>query len=170
MMDITSLLKMYKNNLASEGSLNTDSFISPPEKFNDKILTLSDGVYKPLSKMLQERFDFCGEWKNAYLSQDWLSLSSINNWQNSKKILEWIELRKENSYPGDLLEDHPPENIAIFSINPYEPEEIYLFWGKDEEEPQIWHYFGADFYTFNNLERFLLYVNGIIGDEDTVRK
>lgn len=169
-MKILSLLEMHKKNMALKGFLNADSFIFPPEDVDNKISTLSSGTYRPLSQMLRERFDFCGEWKNAYLSQDWLPLSSINNWGGDKKISDWVNIRKENSYPGDLLEDHPPENVSIFSINPYEPEEIYLLWGKDGEEPQVWHYFGADFYTFNNLEKFLLYVNGIIGDEDTVRK
>ncbi len=169
-MSITDLLEEYKNKRDSEILSAGKHVIAPPEDVCEKIRTLDYNFFRPISPMLRERFEFCSVWRNAYLSQDWLSLQDINNWKSNKIICDWVDLRKDNSYPGEPLEDYPEKNIAIFSINSHEPEEIYLVWDEEAVEPKVWHYFGGNFYTFNSVERFFLYINGLIGDEDTVRQ
>jgi len=169
-MEITQLLISYKKIRDGEVDRFGEHHITPPDNHCKKIKTLDCDFYRPLSPMLTKRFEFCSHWKDAYLSQDWLSLQEINSWEENKKICELIALRKENSYKGDPLKDLPNKNIAIFSINPYEPEEIYLIWDDNNIEPKIWHHFSAEFFTFNNFGRFLLYINGLIEDEDTIRK
>ena len=169
-MEITNLLKNYQfiRDIENE-KLGPHKIVNPELLEGKMIRTLDDNFYRPLSPMLKERFQFCSSWENSYLSQNWLSLSEIENWEKNNKIVQWVELRCENSYQGEPLEDFPRKNIAIFSYNPCEPEEIYLIWDDYNEEPRIWHYFGSDFYTFNSLERFFLFINGKIGDEDTIR-
>jgi len=170
-MNIIDLLEKYKKIRDSETDRFGGHSIGPPSDSCDKIRTLDYSFFMPLSPMLKKRFEFCSYWKDAYLSQDWLSIQEINDWKKNKKIRELIDLRKENyCYPGQPMADFPMKKIALFSINPYEPEEIYLVWEEINAEPKIWHYFGADFYTYNNFERFLLYINGLIEDDDTVRK
>lgn len=168
-MDTLKLIESYKKKRDNETVTAGNHTITPPEKIHKKIRTLDYNFFREISPMLRERFEFCSKWENAYLSQDWLSLEEINNWKTNKTLCTWVDLRKENSYPGEPLEDHPAKNIAVYSINPHEPEEIYLIWSDDSLEPRVWHYVGADFYTYNSLERFLLYINGLIGDEDTIR-
>lgn len=170
-MRIISLLEDYRKIRDSEVVNLGPHQINKSEPFPSGVIkTLDVNFDKPLSPMLRERFIFCSSWLNAYLSQDWLSLDEINKWDKNSRIVEWIDLRRENSYPGEPLEDLQPRDISIFAINPHEPEEIYLTWDGDSEEPRLWHYFGAEFYTFNSFERFLLYINKIIGDEDTKRQ
>lgn len=169
-MKIINLLNEFKKKRDEDIEVSGDYTIAPPEMPCEKIRTLDYDFLRPISPMLKRRFEFCSSWRNAYLSQDWLSLQEINNWKSNQRLCEWVDLRKENSYPGEPLEDYPEKNIAIFSINPHEPEEVYLVWDNETAEPKIWHYFGADFYTFNSFERFLLYANGLIGDEDTYRQ
>ena len=165
-MRIISLLEDYRKIRDSEVVDLGPHQINKSEPFPSGVIkTLDVNFDKPLSPMLRERFIFCSSWLNAYLSQDWLSLDEINKWDKNSRIVEWIDLRRENSYPGEPLEDLQPRDISIFAINPHEPEEIYLTWDGDSEEPRLWHYFGAEFYTFNSFERFLLYINKIIGDE-----
>ena len=124
-----------------------------------------------LLKMFDKMYDKENAFKILFIPENKeYSLDEINKWDKNSRIVEWIDLRRENSYPGEPLEDLQPRDISIFAINPHEPEEIYLTWDGDSEEPRLWHYFGAEFYTFNSFERFLLYINKIIGDEDTKRQ
>lgn len=169
-MNVIDLLRKYKIKRDSEIQSLGPHKIEKPIPFTDKIMTLEPGFHRTLSPMLKKRFEFCSEWNNAYLSQKWMSIEEINNWTNNAKIKEWVNLRKDNSYNGEPLEDCPMKNIAIFSINPYEPEEIYLVWNEGKLEPRVWHYVGSEFYTFNSFRRFLLYINGMMEDVDTIRE
>jgi len=169
-MGIIELLKSYKKIRDAEVERFGEHVIEPPSESFEQIRTLEYDFFRPISPMLGKRFEFCSAWKNAYLNHDWLSNQEINNWKENKTFREWLKLRKENySYQGQPFMEYPMKNIAIFSIDPYEPEETYLVWDDGIIEPKIWHYFEADFYTFNNFERFLLYINNIIDDEDTIR-
>jgi len=168
-MGIVKLLEHYKKVRDSEIEIQGDHDMAPPENHCGQIRTLNYDFFRPISPMLMDRFKFCGAWKNAYLGQDWLSIQEINKWKDNKILCEWLRLRQENSHQGEPLAEYPMENTAIFSINNDYPDEIYLIWDEGCTEPKIWHYFESDFYTFNNFERFLLYINGMIEDEDTVR-
>jgi len=80
------------------------------------------------------------------LGQDWLSLEEINNWKSNKTLVEWVNLRKENSFSeNEPFIKYPLSNIAIFSIDPDFPNETYLVWDDDNPaEPKIWLYFDAE--------------------------
>lgn len=167
---VQELMKQYKQIRDIDKNYdNYPSVLYPPSSNLDSKIYAIDGVTSyPLSPMLKERFLFCSKWDNAYLSQNFLSLDEINRFPYNQLLLNWIDLRKEN------WDDVPPNSVgesrcSIFSFNPYEPEEIYLVWDDDNKEPKVWHYFGSDFYTFDSLERFLLFINEKIGDEDTIR-
>ncbi|MFE8647278.1 hypothetical protein ACFX58_19550 [Sphingomonas sp. NCPPB 2930] len=118
-----------------------------------QIATLEKGTFKSLSPMLKQRFDFCSHWSNVNLSQDWLSLREIKGYEKNETLKQWVDLRIENW-------DHVPpasvglEKCAIFSYNPYEPEEVYLVW-TEKDEPEVWQYFGADYEKFSDLEEYL---------------
>ncbi|WP_428145563.1 hypothetical protein [Delftia acidovorans] len=169
-MNVLDLLRKYKNIRDAEIPKLGPHRIEKSIPYSGGIMTFEPGFSRPISPMLKKRFEFCSTWENAYLSQKWLSIDEINNWENDEKINEWVNLRKENSYDGDPLEDYPMRNLAIFAINPYEPEEIYLVWDEGRLEPRVWHYVGAEFYRFNSFRRFLLYINGMMEDTDTVRE
>jgi len=171
MINITELLENYRQLRDTKIENQGEHNIEPPEKFEDKIQTLDKNVSHPLSPMLKKRFEFCSAWKNAYLGQKWLSFWEINNWESNKTLVEWVNLRKENSFSeNEPFVKYPLKNIAVFSFDPDFPNETYLVWDDDNSvEPEIWLYFDAEFYTFTNFERFLLYINEKIGDEDTER-
>lgn len=138
-----------------------------PEIGRSQIRTLA-GTYKPLSPMLEERFLYAGAWENANLSQNWLSQSEIDDVESSDTIKRWIELRYEN------WSHCPPSNfnsadVAIFGVNPFEPDETYLVWRSGQVEPEVWTFFGADYHMFTNLKRFFMYYTGILSTDDTVR-
>lgn len=133
------------------------------------IMTLNPGIFRPLSPMLKARFEFCHAWKDAYLSQDWLGLQEIRNWPNNQNIVRRLELRQENwdfVPPASV----PPENCAIYAVNPYELDETYLVWTDDAEEPQIWEFFGADYKMFTNLDRYLEFILGDRSSDDSIRE
>jgi len=170
-MNITELLEHYRQLRDQKNENQGEQSIEPPESCDETIQTLDTYVSRPISPLLKKRFEFCAAWKNAYLEQDWLSLREINNWESNKTIVEWVNLRKENSFSeNEPFVKYPLKNIAVFSIDPDFPNETYLVWDDDNAtEPKIWLYFDAEYYTFTNFERFLLYLNEKIGDEDTIR-
>lgn len=132
------------------------------------IMTLLPGHYRPLSPMLKQRFLQMGRWSDAHLSQDWLDISEVNRWPTIAPILRRLELRKEN---WDFI---PPgsesaENCSVFAVNPFELDETYLLWTQEQEEPQVWEYFGADFKMFLNLERYIEYILGDRQSDDAQR-
>ncbi|TRX74771.1 hypothetical protein [Pseudomonas mangiferae] len=122
------------------------------------------GQYRELSPYLKERFEFCSSWVNARLSQNWLSLEEIDDYESDGTLKEWIEIRKENSFGDEPPGKIAPENCAIFSYNPYEPEETYLVWQDGKKEPLIWEYFGGDFLKFNDFKSYLEF---IVGDKES---
>lgn len=142
--------------------------LSPPQLGNNKIATLKSGVFRALSPMLKERFLFSGSWINARLSQNWLSLTEIQEIDQNSVASEWLRLRRENW-------DHVPpesvasENCAIFAYNPYEPNETYLVWANEAVEPEIWEFYDADYSVFQNLDRYLEYIVGDRKVDDTGR-
>ncbi|NMG72731.1 hypothetical protein [Parazoarcus communis] len=125
-----------------------------------EISTFADSFVRPLSPMLRSRFQFCGSWKNARLSQNWLSLTEIRDAKNNETLSKWVALRTENSYDNDPPGCVAAENCAVFSYNPYEPEETYLVWEDGKEEPLVWEYFGWDYLRFENLNHYLEYIVG----------
>ena len=152
MTEVNSLMAKYQAAMKSIGESIGNP--SPPKKMNEKSILAIDGSTKHnLSPMLIDRFNFCGEWSDFYLSQNMLSLDDINKFPYDKKLNQWINLRKDNW-------DHvPPKSIgdsmcSIFSFNPYEPEEIYLDWSEGIDEPVIRPCSQADYYRYNNLEEF----------------
>ena len=152
MTKVKSLIKDYENAMRSIGeSIGTPS---PAKKINENFIFALDGITKhTLSPMLIDRFTYCDEWNDFYLSQNMLSLKKINSFPYESKLNQWIDLRKENW-------DHVPPRktgdsmCSIFSFNPYEPEEIYLDWSEERIEPAIWHCSQSDYYGYNNLEEF----------------
>lgn len=159
---IKELLEELKQiNLADS---DNDQGIVRPEKMVDFILTL-DGNKKPLSPMLKERFEYVSTWNDAFLLQNWLSLSEINNFADNPELMENINLRLEN------WEHVPPASVglskvSIFGFDPYDTNETYLEWGDGEIEPKIWLYFDSNYHMFKNLERFLLYAVNQLDEDD----
>lgn len=143
--------------------------IEPAEPPRDTILTLNDTFSRPLSPMLEQRFKFCGTWKNAHLSQDWLGLSQIRNWRKNAKLVEWVNLSIENSYGSEPPGGVDAKDCAIFGYNPNEPEETYLVWHQGEIEPKIWSFFQGDYGLFDNLERYLEFILGERTSDDSGR-
>lgn len=133
-----------------------------------EIATLAPGVSRPLSPMLQARFEFCAAWTNAHLSFDWLSLSAISTASGDPRIKELVDLRIENS-DDDLLSRVPPENCALFAINPDCLDEVYLAWEEGQEEPTVWEYFGADEHSFHDICRYLEFALGERDTDDNLR-
>jgi len=168
-MNITGLLETYRKLRDSEVKEMGEHVIEPFELFGDTLRTLDYEVFRPISPMLKKRFEFCSSWSNAYLGYKWLSAKQIHHWKNDETLREWVGLRAKNSYEVDCFIKYPTKNIALFAYDPYYPNEMYLVWDEGNIEPKVWMYFDADYYTFNSFERFLLHINGFIGDEDTVR-
>lgn len=137
--------------------------VLPPETPATHIATLDGRLTRPLSSMLQARFDFAGAWKDARLSQNWLSLAEIKGAKDDPQIAESIAIRTENNYGDEPPGGVAAECCAIFAHNPYELDETYLVWHGDNEEPVVWEYFGGDVSYFVNLESYLSY---IVGDKD----
>lgn len=137
--------------------------VLPPDKPATHITTLDGQTIRPLSPMLQARFDFAGAWRDARLSQNWLSLAEIGAANNDPQIAESIAIRTENSYGEEPPGGVAPDSCAIFAHNPHELDETYLVWHGDSEEPVIWEYFGGDVSYFVHLESYLSH---IVGDTD----
>lgn len=143
--------------------------IEPAESPADTIQTLSGEHQRPLSPMLMDRFRFCGTWNNAHLSQDWLSLSQINDWRANAKLVEWVDLSIENSFGPEPPGGVDSKDCAIFGYNPHEPEETYLVWHHDEVEPKVWSFFQGDYSVFSNFERYLEFILGERESDDSGR-
>ena len=156
------LQRMRERNDADPNREEHECF--PPDKPATRIATLDPQITRPLSPMVQARFDFAGAWKDARLSRNWLSLAQIAHAKDDPQIAESIAIRRENSYgdepPGGVAADR----CAIFAHNPYELDETYLVWTDDNEEPVVWEYFGGDVSYFANLESYLSY---IVGNKET---
>lgn len=97
---VTHLLEKLRA-LNEESKTREPQVLELPESGNETIQTLHSTFERCLSPMLEARFKFCGNWKNAHLSQDWLSLSEIKDWRQNKKLVEWINLSIENSYDSE---------------------------------------------------------------------
>ena len=140
--------------------------IEPPARQLNYIATLAPDRLRPLSPMLQARFDYCGTWHDADLNQNWLSQTAIANYRNNPILSKWIELRSENwnwAPPGSVA----PENCAVFGYSAHELEETYLVWEDGVEEPAIWRYSSAQYHRFDNLDRYLEYILGDRLDDDS---
>jgi hypothetical protein len=140
---------------------------SGPESEVSQISTLA-GTRRSLSPMIRARFEYAGTWENVNLDQTWLSLSQIEKVDTNHQALEWIRLRREN------WEHCPPANVAaeevsLFGINPFEPEETYLVWRNNTIEPEVWRFFGADYKMFANIDSFLNYLLGFQLSDDSGR-
>ena len=134
-----------------------------------QISTLAPNVFRPLSPMLNARFNYCSSWINAYHEQSWLSLNEIASATESQTIKQSLDLRMENwSWlpPGSVS----PEDCAIFAHNPYDFDETYLVWTSSSEEPTIWCYLDADYKMFNNLNRYIEYIIGDRDIDDAIRE
>lgn len=159
MTNINFIMSSYQREMKNIGEIIGTP--SPSKIIKESKIYAIDGVTRQnISPMLMDRFIFCDRWDEFYLSQNMLSLDEINSFPYDAKLIEWINLRKENW-------DHvPPKSIgdsfcSIFSFNPYEPEEIYLDWSEYREEPTIWHCSQSDYYKYNNLEEFFIEISKI---------
>ena len=114
------------------------------------------------------RFEYASTWENVNLDQTWLSLSDIERIDSNQLALEWISLRRENwgHFPPGSVN---VEDIALFGINPFEPEETYLVWRANATEPEVWRFFGADYKMFSDLDSFLEYLLGRRVSDDSGR-
>jgi hypothetical protein len=160
------LVRMKERNDADPD--HGEQCILDPEAASD-IQTLQPDVSRPLSPMLRARFEFCSSWSNADLDQYWLSLSEIGDCQSNPVLAEWMRLRAENSYGSDPPGCVEPSHCSIFAYNPFEPDETYLVWKDDEQEPMVWRYFGADYKMFLNLNAYLQYIVGDSSHDDSGR-
>lgn len=133
------------------------------------IQTFDENITRPITPMLEARFNYAALWVNASLDQNWLGLNDIKNYKSDAVLMEWVGLRLEN------WDNLPPASVkkscvTIFGYNPYEPEEIYLVWPEDQDsEPAVWRYYGADYKFFRNLESYLAYVAGEKRHDDSGR-
>lgn len=166
MKTIREMLDELKHQNSLEDYIEQE--IYPPEKTINEIPTLKKGFKRSMSKMLSERFAYAGTWKDAYLSQTWLGLSEMENFDENTLLSEWISLRIEN-WDGMPPESELPENCAVFAYDPYSPNETYLVWKSNEEEPMIWRYSDGDYYVFNNFQRYLEYAIGERDKDDSTK-
>lgn len=130
------------------------------------ITTLDPSFHQPLSPMLSERFSYGGEWKNAALGQTWLNLTQIKSALSDQRVVERINLRKEN-WPRVPPESTNSCNTAIFGCDFEEYEETYLVWVEGQIEPQVWRYFGAEANKFVDFQRFLEFQVGDRLEDDS---
>ena len=122
-----------------------DSTPKPSVPFSKGIPTLKNNYFRPLSPMLQSRFEKFGGWEES-THGDWMDViemeifweshitderlsgivtnvnSSINNWQNDA---------------GSIFND---KRISVFAGSRYTYERIYLVWFDCIEEPELWVY------------------------------
>jgi hypothetical protein len=165
---IFHLLEQLKALNAASPGRGTQEIASPDTNIGP-IATLEEGFLRKLSPMLEARFRFCGAWTNAHLSQDWLSLEQIRNWRQNRKLVEWVNLSKENSYDSEPPGGVEPKNCAIFGYNPHEPEETYLVWDDNEIEPKVWSFFQGDYGMFDSLQNYLEFIVGERSSDDSGR-
>jgi hypothetical protein len=156
---ILQLLQRIKQLNDLEAEDEPPSCLTPPEPNQKEIATLQPGFKRPLSPMLQVRFDYTASWENARLNQNWLSLSEISEAHASQTIQESLALRFENwGFVPPATRDKT--DCAIFAHNPFEPDETYLVWNVSGDEPEVWEFFGGDYSVFHNLERYFEYIVG----------
>jgi len=153
------LLERMRDQNLLEVEDHDEQELFPAQLFRNEISTMELGALRPLSPMLKARFSFCGSWINARLSQNWLSLTEIQEIDQNPVASEWMQLRREN-WDHVPPQSVAPENCAIFAYNPFEPDETYLVWTSEEVEPEVWEYYGADYSVFKNLNRYLEYIVG----------
>lgn len=107
-----------------------------------------------VSPMLAARMSYAGTISDNL--EKWLSVREISKQINSKKIRKVFDSLKNhwvNSAPAIFREDQ----ISIFGISRGNENDItFLVWNQeDEQEPQIFRYFGQSESIFANLNAFL---------------
>lgn len=149
--------------------LKDDSIIHPKEDHKNKIPTLKIGVYREISPMLLERFNFLGAWEDS-THGDWLSISEMEVlWLDDDKILnERIKeiknnlLSISNNWENDATAIFKNSRLSVFAASAYTNERIYLIWLDEIIEPEIWVYDTNGFSRFRDLE---LYLDSYINDD-----
>lgn len=125
------------------------------------IPTLQDGVYRPCSPMLKQRFEQFGRWREASHGH-WLSLDDMQSLWRADLDDEWLQeiaLQRragEEDWPNEASALFQHHRLSLFAGSDIGNEKIYLLWLDFEEEPQLWVYDANGESRYANLHEYLL--------------
>ena len=102
--------------------------------------TLKPGIFRPMTPMLQSRFEYAGTWENAFNGHSMLSLDEMEKaWTDDEKLYA-VSIRQEH-WKDSPPAIYPSEHLSLFAHN-IEGEEIYLIWPDSlVGEPRVWTVF-----------------------------
>lgn len=117
---------------------------SKAEPAPEQVPTLAEGVFRPISPMLLERFAAFGRWRIATHGH-WLSISDMAALWGvpSDPLLQEIrEMRDagESGWPNDASALFRPDRLSLFAGSDVSNEKIYLLWLDCAAEPEPWVY------------------------------
>ena len=132
---------------------------SKAEPTPEQVPTLAEGVFRPISPMLRERFAAFGRWRIATHGH-WLSISDMAAlWgMPSNPLLQEIrEMRDagESGWPNDASALFRPDRLSLFAGSDVSNEKIYLLWLDCAAEPELWVYDSNGEARYPNLAAYL---------------
>ena len=129
--------------------------IHPPDHGNSGIPTLEPSVNRKLSPMLRARFNFAGDWENAFIGSTWLGIPSMKSYLRKRSVRKQIAVRG-TYWEGSVVARYHPQRIGLFSIDLDDGSETYLVWPrKDSVEPRLVWYVAQQEHRFKNLKEYV---------------
>jgi len=123
---------------------------------NDTISTLEKGMYRKLSPMLKERYNYAGKWIDATAGITWLSLEEINNFHDNVLLQRQVDTRI-NNWKDTIFDKFNRGQISLFGVWADEYHEIYLVWVDDSVEPVVYEFRSYYEKIFENLDSYIEY-------------
>jgi hypothetical protein len=141
--------------LIAEMGLEADLTFERSEAIPFDILPCFDGSDRPLSPMLQARFDFAGQLR---FGQDvWVIPSQIEDLiQNPDLMANHSALRRH--WDDSAPMQYGDAQLSVFSYTDGVPENLtYLVWPSNASEPEVWDYSGYQQHRSKHLADYLQY-------------
>jgi len=153
-----SMISAYLKRL-SDSNARADH--SPPEHspplHASQIATLHPGHFRAATPMLQQRFDFCGAWRQAALQQDWLDPAQMRLAWSDPVIEARLALRRDEG--TGIVASVPSNRLSLFAFSPARPDETYLVWPEQTgDEPALHLHSHHQTHEFANLRDFLAWL------------
>ena len=145
------------NRILADSGLPPERFtqsLGPPESARE-VPTLDPMIRKPLSPMLNARFEFCSRWRR--FDENWLSVSQMSSVAQNRMFRRHFASKSEhwdNSAPATISKNR----LSVFGVSSHaEGDYTFIVWPDKPNvvEPAIWRYEGQSETRFANLEKFL---------------